>query len=82
MYYVFLCHVCVSLMIVLRRLLLFQSTCPLPWYLQMLDRGFKDQIYEIFSCGLPKDTQVRLRQPFRFARQPVTVSVCHAGCAL
>jgi translation initiation factor 4A len=26
---------------------------------QMLDRGFKDQIYEIFSCGLPKDTQVR-----------------------
>jgi len=25
-----------------------------------LDRGFKDQIYEIFSCGLPKDTQVAL----------------------
>ena len=25
----------------------------------MLDRGFKDQIYEIFMCGLPKDTQVR-----------------------
>ena len=27
---------------------------------QMLDRGFKDQIYEIFSSGLPKDTQVAL----------------------
>ena len=27
---------------------------------QMLDRGFKDQIYDIFSCGLPKDTQVAL----------------------
>jgi len=27
---------------------------------QMLDRGFKDQIYEIFSCGLPSDTQVAL----------------------
>jgi translation initiation factor 4A len=27
---------------------------------QMLDRGFKEQIYEIFACGLPKDTQVAL----------------------
>ena len=27
---------------------------------QMLDRGFKEQIYEIFSCGLPADTQVAL----------------------
>lgn len=27
---------------------------------QMLDRGFKDQIYDIFSCGLPKDMQVAL----------------------
>lgn len=27
---------------------------------QMLDRGFKEQIYEIFSCGLPKDMQVAL----------------------
>lgn len=27
---------------------------------QMLDRGFKDQIYDIFSCGLPKDVQVAL----------------------
>jgi translation initiation factor 4A len=27
---------------------------------QMLDRGFKEQIYDIFSCGLPKDTQVAL----------------------
>jgi translation initiation factor 4A len=27
---------------------------------QMLDRGFKDQIYEIFTCGLPKDMQVGL----------------------
>ena len=27
---------------------------------QMLDRGFKEQIYEIFSCGLPKDMQVIL----------------------
>lgn len=27
---------------------------------QMLDRGFKEQIYEIFSCGLPRDTQVAL----------------------
>lgn len=27
---------------------------------QMLDRGFKEQIYEIFACGLPKDMQVAL----------------------
>ena len=27
---------------------------------QMLDRGFKDQIYEIFNSGLPKHTQVAL----------------------
>eukprot|EP00500_Bicosoecida_sp_ms1_P001877 CAMPEP_0203809774 /NCGR_PEP_ID=MMETSP0115-20131106/2516_1 /ASSEMBLY_ACC=CAM_ASM_000227 /TAXON_ID=33651 /ORGANISM="Bicosoecid sp, Strain ms1" /LENGTH=421 /DNA_ID=CAMNT_0050718533 /DNA_START=92 /DNA_END=1357 /DNA_ORIENTATION=+ len=27
---------------------------------QMLDRGFKDQIYDIFACGLPKDVQVCL----------------------
>lgn len=27
---------------------------------QMLDRGFKEQIYEIFACGLPKDMQVVL----------------------
>jgi translation initiation factor 4A len=27
---------------------------------QMLDRGFKEQIYEIFSSGLPKDLQVAL----------------------
>jgi len=27
---------------------------------QMLDRGFKEQIYEIFSSGLPKDMQVAL----------------------
>eukprot|EP00339_Tiarina_fusa_P018499 CAMPEP_0117039788 /NCGR_PEP_ID=MMETSP0472-20121206/27894_1 /TAXON_ID=693140 ORGANISM="Tiarina fusus, Strain LIS" /NCGR_SAMPLE_ID=MMETSP0472 /ASSEMBLY_ACC=CAM_ASM_000603 /LENGTH=402 /DNA_ID=CAMNT_0004750359 /DNA_START=27 /DNA_END=1235 /DNA_ORIENTATION=- len=27
---------------------------------QMLDRGFKDQIYEVFRCGLPKDMQVAL----------------------
>jgi translation initiation factor 4A len=27
---------------------------------EMLSRGFKDQIYEIFSCGLPKDMQVIL----------------------
>jgi translation initiation factor 4A len=26
----------------------------------MLDRGFKEQIYEIFACGLPKDMQVAL----------------------
>lgn len=26
----------------------------------MLDRGFKEQIYEVFSSGLPKDTQVAL----------------------
>ena len=27
---------------------------------QMLDRGFKEQIYEIFACGLPKEMQVAL----------------------
>jgi translation initiation factor 4A len=27
---------------------------------QMLDRGFKDQIYEIFNSGLPRDTQVAI----------------------
>jgi translation initiation factor 4A len=27
---------------------------------QMLDRGFKEQIYEIFGVGLPKDTQIAL----------------------
>jgi len=27
---------------------------------QMLDRGFKEVIYEIFSCGLPRDMQVAL----------------------
>jgi len=27
---------------------------------QMLDRGFKEQIYEIFAAGLPKDMQVAL----------------------
>jgi manganese-dependent inorganic pyrophosphatase len=27
---------------------------------QMLDRGFKDQIYEIFNSGLPAETQVAL----------------------
>jgi len=27
---------------------------------EMLSRGFKDQIYDIFSCGLPKDMQVAL----------------------
>ncbi len=27
---------------------------------QMLDKGFKDQIHEIFRCGLPKDMQVCL----------------------
>jgi len=27
---------------------------------QMLDRGFKDQIYEIFKTGIPKETQIAL----------------------
>lgn len=27
---------------------------------QMLDRGFKEQIYDIFGCGIPQDTQVAL----------------------
>ncbi len=27
---------------------------------QMLDRGFKEQIYEIFNSGLPKETQVAI----------------------
>lgn len=26
----------------------------------MLDRGFKEQIYDVFSCGLPRDVQVGL----------------------
>jgi len=52
---------------------------------QMLDRGFKDQIYEIFSCGLPKDTQVALfsatmpadalELTSKFMRDPVTILV-------
>jgi translation initiation factor 4A len=52
---------------------------------QMLDRGFKDQIYEIFSCGLPKDTQVALFSATmpadaleltgKFMRDPVTILV-------
>lgn len=49
---------------------------------QMLDRGFKDQIYEIFSCGLPKELQVALfsatmpadalELTSKFMRNPVT----------
>lgn len=52
---------------------------------QMLDRGFKDQIYEIFSCGLPKETQVALfsatmpaealELTSKFMRDPVTILV-------
>ena len=52
---------------------------------QMLDRGFKDQIYEIFACGLPKDTQVALfsatmpadalELTSKFMRDPVTILV-------
>ena len=52
---------------------------------QMLDRGFKDQIYEIFSCGLPADTQVALFSATmpkealdlttKFMREPATILV-------
>jgi translation initiation factor 4A len=52
---------------------------------QMLDRGFKDQIYEIFACGLPKDTQVALFSATmpeealeltkKFMGEPVTILV-------
>jgi len=52
---------------------------------QMLDRGFKDQIYEIFSSGLPKDTQVALFSATmpsealdltsKFMREPATILV-------
>jgi translation initiation factor 4A len=52
---------------------------------QMLDRGFKDQIYEIFSCGLPKDMQVALfsatmptealELTTKFMRDPATILV-------
>ena len=52
---------------------------------QMLDRGFKDQIYEIFMCGLPKDTQVALfsatmpsealELTTKFMREPATILV-------
>jgi len=52
---------------------------------QMLDRGFKEQIYEIFSCGLPADTQVALFSATmpaealdlttKFMRKPVTILV-------
>ena len=52
---------------------------------QMLDRGFKEQIYEIFSCGLPKDTQVALfsatmpsealELTSKFMRDPATILV-------
>lgn len=52
---------------------------------QMLDRGFKDQIYEIFSCGLPKDMQVALFSATmpqealdltkKFMRDPATILV-------
>lgn len=52
---------------------------------QMLDRGFKEQIYEIFSCGLPTDTQVALFSATmpseameltkKFMRDPITILV-------
>ena len=52
---------------------------------QMLDRGFKDQIYEIFSSGLPKDAQVALfsatmpeealELTSRFMNNPVTILI-------
>lgn len=52
---------------------------------QMLDRGFKDQIYEIFACGLPSDTQVALFSATmpaealdltkKFMNSPVTILV-------
>lgn len=52
---------------------------------QMLDRGFKDQIYEIFACGLPKETQVALfsatmpadalELTSKFMHDPVTILV-------
>lgn len=52
---------------------------------QMLDRGFKDQIYDIFSCGLPKETQVALfsatmpsdalQLTTRFMRDPAIILV-------
>lgn len=52
---------------------------------QMLDRGFKDQIYEIFACGLPKDMQVALfsatmpsealELTTRFMREPAVILV-------
>jgi ATP-dependent RNA helicase len=52
---------------------------------EMLSRGFKEQIYEIFSCGLPSDTQVALFSATmpaealdlttKFMRKPVTILV-------
>lgn len=52
---------------------------------QMLDRGFKEQIYEIFSCGLPKSTQVALFSATmpeealvltsKFMQSPVTILI-------
>jgi len=52
---------------------------------QMLDRGFKEQIYEIFASGLPKDTQVALFSATmpsealeltkKFMRDPATILV-------
>ena len=52
---------------------------------QMLDRGFKDQIYDIFSAGLPESVQVALfsatmpsealEMTGRFMRDPVQILV-------
>ena len=52
---------------------------------QMLDRGFKEQIYEIFNSGLPKETQVAifsatmpeeaLELTKKFMNEPTTILV-------
>lgn len=52
---------------------------------QMLDRGFKTQIYEIFSLGIPEDTQIGLFSATwtpesediakKFMRNPVVIKV-------
>jgi len=52
---------------------------------QMLDRGFKEQIYEIFNLGIPEDTQIGLFSATwtpesddiarKFMRNPVIIKV-------
>ncbi len=56
--YLFMCCACAGLGLGFEQLKLFV----LDEADQMLDKGFKEMIYEIFSMGLPKATQVNQPQ--------------------